>query len=178
MSAGAPTKPTSYAGSLYERDPYTWALEQACALREHRVGALDWDHLAEEVEDLAGRHAESLKSYCQVLTEHLLKLGYASTQLRNNNQRLWINSVRNARIQIGELLEANPGLKSRAADLFAKAWVLGRNDALGKLDLEDNSIPQLCQWTFDQAVQEGFWPKPERPSISRGRSKSSSRTAQ
>ncbi len=166
-------KTGSHAGLLYERDPYTWALEQARALREHRVAALDWDNLAEEVEDLAGRHADSLKSYCQVLIEHLLKLVYASTQLRNNNRHLWINSARNVRIQIKELLEANPGLISRAADLFARAWALGRNDALGKLDLEDDSIPQTCPWTFDQAVDESFWPKPDGSSISSRKGKSS-----
>ncbi len=177
MSAGAPTKPLTHAGSLYERDPYTWALEQARALREHRAGALDWDHLAEEVEDLAGRHADSLKSYCQVLIEHLLKLTYASAQLRNDNRRLWVNGIRNARIQIEELLEANPGLKRRAADLFAKAWVLGRNDALGKLDLEDNSIPRSCQWTFDQVQDENFWPEPEGSSVS-GKAKSRRRPAE
>jgi hypothetical protein len=172
MSTGAPIKTGSHAGSLYQRDPYTWALEQARALRKHRVAALDWDNLAEEVEDLAGRHADSLKSYCQVLVEHLLKLVYASPQLRNNNRRLWINSARNARIQIKELLEANPGLKGCGPDLFARAWLLGRNDALGKLDLEDHSIPQTCPWTFDQAMDETFWPKPDGSSIANRKPKS------
>jgi hypothetical protein len=35
--------------SLYERDYYTWALEQARALREHRLEDLDWDNVADEV---------------------------------------------------------------------------------------------------------------------------------
>jgi uncharacterized protein DUF29 len=150
-----------HSGSLYERDPYTWALQQAHALKERNAGELDWDNLAEEVGDLAARHADSLKSYCQVLIEHLLKLIYAPPQLRNNNRRLWVNSARNARIQIAELLEANPGLKNRAPDLFARAWLLGRHDALGKLDLEDQSIPQTCPWNFDQAMDETFGPKPD-----------------
>jgi hypothetical protein len=171
MSQGAPIKARSHVDSLYERDPYSWALEQARALREHRGAALDWVNLAEEVEDLASRHADRLKSYCQVLIEQLLKLVYASTQLRNNNRRLWTNSARNARIQIKELLEANPGLKNRAADLFARAWLLGRNDALGKLDLEDRSIPQTCPWAFDQAMDETFWPKSDRSSTPNRKSK-------
>ncbi len=160
MSPKAAMKSDSAGGSLYERDPYTWALEQARALRERRAAAVDWDNLAEEVEDLAGRQADSLKSYCRVLIEHLLKLAYASGQLRADNLRLWTNSVRNSRIQIEELLQANPGLKSRAFDLFARAWPLGRNDALGKLDLDDHAIGETCPWTFDQAADESFWPAP------------------
>jgi hypothetical protein len=82
MSTEAAIKPESLARSLYERDPYSWALEQARALRERRTAMPDWDNLAEEVEDLAGRHADSLKSYCRVLVEQLLKLAYASGQIR------------------------------------------------------------------------------------------------
>ena len=156
-------KSLSPDGSLYERDSHTWALEQARALRERRAAALDWDNLAEEVEDLAGRHPDNLKSYCRVLIEHLLNLTYASGQLRTRNRRLWTNSARNARIQIRELLQTNPGLKSRTADLFARAWPLARNDALGKLDLDDSAIPEACPWTFDKAADKSSGPIPARP---------------
>src|SRR5271156_707238 len=116
MFPKAVMKSDSLGGSLYERDPYTWSLEQARALRERHAAEVDWDNLAEEVEDWAGRQADSLKSYCRVLIEHLLKLAYASGQVRADNLRLWTNSARNSRIQIEELLQANPGLKSGAAD--------------------------------------------------------------
>jgi len=118
---------------------------------------VDWDNLAEEVEDLAGRQADSLKSYCRALIEHLLKLSHASGQLRTDNLRLWTNSARNSRIQIEELLQANPGMKIRVADLFARAWPLGRNDALGRLDLDDHAIAETCPLTIDQAAEESFW---------------------
>ncbi|MBV8454585.1 MAG: DUF29 family protein, partial [Deltaproteobacteria bacterium] len=41
----------------YQLDPYSWALEQSRVLRERRTAELDWDNLAEEVEDLARRDA-------------------------------------------------------------------------------------------------------------------------
>jgi hypothetical protein len=46
--------------TLYDQDSYSWALAQARALRERRLEELDWDNLAEEVGDLAGRHADAL----------------------------------------------------------------------------------------------------------------------
>jgi Domain of unknown function DUF29 len=36
---------------LYDEDHYSWALEQARAWRERRTERLDWNNLAEEVED-------------------------------------------------------------------------------------------------------------------------------
>jgi hypothetical protein len=171
MRGEAPIKTGAHPVPLYETDPYTWTQEQARALREHRAVALDWENLAEEVGDLAAGHAESLQSYCQVLIEHLLKLAHAPVRQREDNRGFWINSARNARIKIDELLEANPGLKARTDALFARAWRLGRNDALGKLDLEDGSIPQICPWTFDRAIDDKFWPTPNESSALSRRAK-------
>ncbi|MBV8360820.1 MAG: DUF29 domain-containing protein, partial [Deltaproteobacteria bacterium] len=69
--------PDSRSGKdLYERDYYTWALEQARALRARSSEALDWENLAEEVEGLARTEARELKSRLEVLLVHLLKWRY------------------------------------------------------------------------------------------------------
>ena len=133
--------------TLYDRDSYSWALAQARALRERRYEELDWDNLAEEVEDWAGRHADALESHCETLIEHLLKLVYAPEPINSGNRRLWRMSVRNARFRISDLLAANPGLKSRTADSFTKAWRYGRNEAIGTLGLDEGAIPEEQLWT-------------------------------
>ena len=48
-----PTAATDDKLKLCERDYYTWALQQARALKEHRVEDLDWENLSDEVEGLA-----------------------------------------------------------------------------------------------------------------------------
>jgi hypothetical protein len=143
---------------VYQRDSYSWALEQARVLRERRAAELDWDNLAEEVEDLAHRDAQALQSNCEVLIAHLLKLTYANESLRRRNLRLWQLHVRNAQRRISDLLAENPGLKSRAGELFAKAWPYGRDEALATLGFDDNAIPDACPWTFEQAGDTHFWP--------------------
>jgi hypothetical protein len=105
----------------YESDPYSWAREQARALREKRAEQLDWDNLAEEVEDLANRQADALEGHRETLIEHLLKLAYAPDRIRRDNLRLWRASVQNARHRIATLLRRNPGLNSRADEVFAEA---------------------------------------------------------
>ena len=53
---------------LYERDYYSWALEQAALLRERRIAELDFDNLAEEVEDLGRSLADQLESRYELPT--------------------------------------------------------------------------------------------------------------
>jgi predicted ATP-dependent Lon-type protease len=135
----------------YQHDPYSWALEQARALRQRRAAELDWDNLAEEVEDLARRDAHALQSNCEVLIAHLLKLAHANDSMRRRNLRLWRLHARNARRRIADLLAENPGLKNRTGELFARAWPYGRDEALVTLRCDDTALPDACPWTFEQA---------------------------
>ncbi len=151
-------KADSQNDRLYEHDPYTWALEQACALRERRQAMLDWDNLAEEIEDLAGRHRDALKSNYEVLLEHLLKIAFGRGPVRSRNFRNWELHARNARLRITDLLADKPGLKSVAAEMFSKAWPYARNSALAALGCDDDTIPERCPWSLERAMDESFWP--------------------
>jgi Domain of unknown function DUF29 len=149
---------------LYERDYYLWAREQARALQERRPDRIDWENLAEEVDDLARRNADALEGQCETLIEHLLKIAIAPASIRKNNLRLWRASVRNARHKIGLLLRRNPSLRARSEELFSDAWPVGRNNALAKLDLDDDAIPEAPLFTFDQALNDTFEPEGLRQS--------------
>ncbi|MGH8013907.1 MAG: DUF29 domain-containing protein [Candidatus Binataceae bacterium] len=142
--------------SLYERDPYTWAFEQARALRERRVATIDWENVAEEIEDVGKREADALQSHDESLIEHLLKLTYAAPAVRRDNARLWCLSIRSERRRIADVLDENPGLKGRTDELFRKAWPYARNKTLGALGLDDDVIPIDCPWTFEQVLDEDF----------------------
>ena len=37
---------------LYERDFYSWSMQQADALKSRDFNAVDWDNVIEEIEDL------------------------------------------------------------------------------------------------------------------------------
>ena len=144
---------------LYQSDYFSWAVAQARALRGRRVENLDWENLAEEVEDLANRNADALESQSERLIGHLLKIAVAPSRLRDENLRLWQLSVRDARRKIHTILKRNPGLKVRAKELFAEAWPGGRDQALAATGLPDQAIPEACAWTFDQAMGESFEPR-------------------
>jgi hypothetical protein len=52
------------APDTYERDFYTWSLEQARLLREGRLDALDRENVAEEIESAGANNSTSWSARC------------------------------------------------------------------------------------------------------------------
>ncbi len=75
---------------LYDTDYYAWALSQADELRrlaETRPNtAIDFEHLIEEIEGLAGGSLNAVLSQLERLLVHLLKLEYSPAAYP---RRLW-----------------------------------------------------------------------------------------
>ena len=150
----APSRP-----DLYQRDYYSWALAQAALLRAGRFAELDVENLAEEVEDLARREAKELQSRCETLLAHLLKWEFQPERRSHS----WAGTIRRERGKIAEHLADNPGLKPRRAALFARAFASARADASIETNLPVDRFPAACPYTYEQAMDAGFWPGPERP---------------
>ncbi len=141
---------------LYDRDFYTWALEQARALKEHRTESLDWENLADEVEGLAKTERRELKSRLEVLLLHLLKWQFQSRR----RSRSWRTTIAVQRVKIRQHLEENPGLKPSTPDVLASAYESARIEVTGRfLAKADPQPPDSCPWTFEQVMDEQFWPE-------------------
>jgi hypothetical protein len=145
----------------YERDYYAWIQDQVRALRERRIEDVDWENVAEEVEDLGKSERRTIKSHIARLAEHLLKLQYAQGMSRETNARGWQLSVRGARIAIEELLEDSPSLRRQLPEMLAAAYRSGRLEALRKTRLPDEAIPTSPPWTVEQVLNENFLPSGE-----------------
>ena len=57
----------------YESDVAAWANEQARLIRAGQFDQLDWEHIAEEIEDVGKSEQRELASRMAVLIAHLLK---------------------------------------------------------------------------------------------------------
>ena len=107
----------------YEEDFVGWTEEQARMLRAAGAGrrtnlALDWEHLAEEIEDLGNTHRRALASHVIVVISHLLKLEYSPA---TEPRRGWTESVGNARDEIDTWLASEPGLRARLPGIIVDA---------------------------------------------------------
>ena len=140
--------------SLYDSDFYAWANEQAALLREGRVGEADLAHIAEEIESMGKTEKRELVSRLTVLLLHLLKWGH-QPHLRGNSWRL---SIANARDEITDVLADNPSLKPHLGEAMASAYRYARRKAAIETDAAEKAFPAACPWSFEQAMDEGFWP--------------------
>ncbi len=141
---------------LYDRDYYTWTLEQARALRKRQLSSLDWENLAEEVEDLGKTERRELQNRLEVLLDHLLKWQYQPKR----RTRSWTSTIAVQRIKIRQLLDENPGLKPTVRELLAKAYQPARIKVGARLPkTAEGQLPESCPWSFEQVMDEAFAPE-------------------
>ncbi|MGE3295660.1 MAG: DUF29 domain-containing protein [Geminicoccaceae bacterium] len=146
---------------LYQRDCYSWALEQAALLRAHRFAELDLENLAEEIDGLTRAEARELRSRYATLLSHLLKREFQPERRSHS----WAATIARERDAIPDHLDEDPDLEPRQAERFAKAYRGARADAAAEANLPLTRIPAACPYTLDQSTSEAFWPGPgpDRP---------------
>ena len=77
------------ADDLYDQDFYLWTRAQAEALRAHGRGLdnLDYDHLAEELDDLGSSQRQKAESLIRQIIAHLFKLSASRNPYPTNHWR-------------------------------------------------------------------------------------------
>ena len=141
---------------LYVHDFYTWCLDQAALLEARDADAIDWEHLAEEMQVLAGSERRALRHHMQGLLLHLLKWQYQPTMRQTGHS--WETSIRNYRREARYLLEDNPGMRPHVPEILTRAYHDGREDASDETRLPIGTFPDTCPWTLAQILAHDFWP--------------------
>jgi len=153
LTGHAASKRTGLA-DLYEHDYYSWTNVQAQALRERKATGLDWDNLAEEVEDLSKAERHRLESHLELVVMHLLKWTYQPQR----RTRSWSDSIEEHRFRTQRVLAENPGLKPTLPEVLASTYRAARFAARRGTKLELSVFPESCPWTIDDAMREDFLP--------------------
>jgi Domain of unknown function DUF29 len=147
--------PAAKSPVQYDLDFYAWLQEQASLLRSEQPSGLDWEHLAEELEAMALRHKHELSQRLRILVGHLLKWSWQPTHRSNS----WRASIREARIQIRDILGDMPSLKRKLDELLPQAYRDGRDLAADETGLSPDEFPADCPWSFDQLIDPVFMPE-------------------
>lgn len=153
MEDGSPIQ-----SSLYDRDLTAWAEQQAAALRARAGGnVLDYENLAEEIDDVGRSLLSSCLSYIDVAVLHLLKLQFTPSERDN---RGWRVSVRAARKDLRR--DLSPTLRARLPEqmpeLFEELLTVNQENDLG-LDTQviRETLPNGYSW---EEVTGDWWPEP------------------
>jgi hypothetical protein len=150
------TRPAS-AGAAYADDFYTWTQEQGARLRSGDVSRLDLENLAEEIESLGRSQYDSLVSLWRVVLLHMLKFDYQPER----RSRSWTVSIRTHRNRAADVLEDNPGLKSRLAQAFKRAYRDAREEAAVETGLPLRIFPKDCPYTREELLTRPFSADPD-----------------
>jgi hypothetical protein len=109
------------AAQLYEQDFVRWTEEQSQALREAAQSGvnlpLDWENLAEEIDDLGRSVRHELRSRISTIIEHLLKLEHSRA---TDPRRGWMETIARERSQIEPLLDESPSLRREIAGIIRR----------------------------------------------------------
>ncbi len=140
--------------SLYDKDFYAWANEQAAFLRSGQLSAADIEHIAEEIESMGKTEKRELVSRLSVLLQHLLKWRFQPER----RGRSWKATVTVQRHALTRHLKDNPSLKSGLDEFIADAYSDAVQLAIGETDLPEPTFPPECPWSFEQIMDADFWP--------------------
>jgi hypothetical protein len=152
---------------LYETDTVAWSEQQAAALRAAARGGsnqpLDWENLAEEIEDLARSLRLGLRSQIVRIIQHLVKLAHSPAL---DPRRGWRRTIRQARLEIDLILKDSPSLRREVPRFIEEET--GRAVELAIKDMEEYDevsrfdLPTLKNAGFAEEQVLGDW-FPEEP---------------
>ena len=142
----------------YDRDLYSWAIEQAALLRAGRIAEADALNIAEEIDDVGNEQYDKLESALRVILLHLLKWDYQPS----HRSRSWHLSIMAHRRHVLKVLRKNPGLRSVRDEAVAEAYEDARIEAADQTLLELDVFPLECPYSFNQIMERPIdWPLAE-----------------
>ena len=147
---------------LYGVDFFRWTQEQAALLRQvpdERVNLpIDWNHAAEEIEDMGRSDLRAVNSRIGVILEHLLKLEHSPV---GNPSDGWVEAVVRCRGDVSRILDDSPSMRRKLPERWLKEHALARRSAargLARNGVDEEEIPAEPPYTVDQVLDPDWWP--------------------
>lgn len=143
----------------YDRDFFGWTREQAAKLRARAASEggtdVDWENVAEEIEDLGSSQRNEIESRMAVLLAHLLKWRFQPAGRSNS----WRATVAEQRMRIARRLRQSPSLRSYPAEILAEEYELARLSAAAEIGCSPETFPDVCPFTVENVLHPDFLPE-------------------
>ena len=139
----------------HEKDVYGWAIHTAQLLRNEKMSEVDFDGIIEEMEALGRSNEHELINRLALIISHLLKWQFQP----NMRGHSWICTIREQRRQVKIHVRKNPSLKSKFKEILADAYDVSIPKAAKETSLEEKTFPTQCPYTFEQLMDETFYPE-------------------
>lgn len=136
----------------YKTDFYGWTKQQGQLLRNKDINLIDWDNIAEEIEDIGRFQKRELESKLEVLIMHLLKWQFQP----NLSYRSWQLTIKEQRLRLKKLLSENPSFKSVLEEIKDKIYPLAVISAEKETGL--SVFPDTCFYNLQEILSSEFLP--------------------
>ena len=140
----------------YDRDLYSWAVEQAALLRAGRIAEIDAHNIAEELDDVGNEQYEKLESALRIILLHLLKWDHQPER----RSRSWSSSIAVQRKHVSKVLRKNPGLQPLIDEATSEGYEIARIEAAAQTLLEEDIFPHECPYSWHEIMERKIvWPE-------------------
>lgn len=140
------------SNTLYDRDFFAWANEQAALLRSGLLSEADIDHIPEEIESIGKTEKRELVNRLAGMLMCLLKWQFQP----GRRGASWQTTIRVQRLALVRHMADNPSLKATLLDSIAEGYGDAVIEAAGETGLLESSLPTICPWPFEQFMEEAF----------------------
>ena len=139
--------------TTHETDFYAWTNEQVQLLKTGQLNQIDWQNIAEEIEDMGRSEKRQLDSRLELLIMHLLKWQFQP----NLRSRSWQLTIKEQRLRLSKLLQKNPSLQPNLTEAIEDVYPLATLSAERETGL--SLFPEICPYTLSEILSLEFLPE-------------------
>jgi hypothetical protein len=143
------------AQTLYQTDFDRWLQETANLLRSGDVKQVDYQNLAEEIEDMVGSRKDALESNLIRVLQHLLKWKY-QPQKRTN---IWKASITEHSLRLNKAFKKSHSLKAYFEQVFAECYQDTRLITAQETGLDIHVFPDICPFAQVDVLNPQYLPE-------------------
>jgi len=133
----------------YETDFFAWTQDQAKLLRASRPNSIDWEHLAEEIEDLGQGKLSTVKSQLRNLLAHMLKVAYSTDE---GPIRHWMSET--VAFHADAIDAYTNSMRQLIEPEMPKIWRWAQKQAMPHLPKPSPNFPVECPLSLAELLDE------------------------
>ena len=141
---------TTSTKTLYDTDFAEWTARMAELLRAGRMGEVDLEHVAEEIEDLGKRDRWAVHSQMLRLLLHQMKRRIQPER----ESASWRRSIIDSQERIAHRLKDSPSLVGYLEQELNDIYIRAARGALFETGVRSASLPEQCPFTLDRLLGE------------------------
>lgn len=138
---------------LYDRNFYLWIEATANLVREGKFSELDIENLVDEIESLGRWKKRELDESFLAVIRYLLKYKYCG-----QHREICRKAIAEQRTRLKEILADSPSLKPLLLQKCDRTYQDAKQLVELEMELAPNNLPNQSPFTFEEYLDEDFFP--------------------